>query len=231
MSSTTLASRKTGEPSPRAMTKSSMQLVLEGRLAADQVDDHGRRPRRACGSAAPGPRPGRGRGRGRSRRSRCTALPVRACDVLAGAVAVVGAARRRSSVLRRPRVLVGVRRLEVAGPRRCPARCRSSRSAREDALGPLGPVARGVGVLDAQHEHAAVLLGVDPVLQRRAGAADVEHTGRGGGEAHAYRHVPQPTAVRDCFPPPPPGSRHRADLHDQGAAEQGDHGGDRVQRG
>src|SRR5690606_19358900 len=70
----------------------------------------------------------------------------------------------------------------------------------QDALGPLGPVTCRVGVLDAQHEHPALLLGEDPVLQRRTGAADVEHTGRGRGEAYTYRHAPQPTAGREGFP-------------------------------
>ena len=43
--------------------------------------------------------------------------------------------------------------------------------------------ALAVGVLDAQQERAAEALGVEPVEQRRARAADVQEAGRGGGEA------------------------------------------------
>ena len=58
MSSTTLASRKTGEPSPRAMTKSSISLLSKVGLATDQVDDHGLALVAAYGSAARASRPG-----------------------------------------------------------------------------------------------------------------------------------------------------------------------------
>ncbi len=44
----------------------------------------------------------------------------------------------------------------------------------DDALVPLGPVAIGVGVLDAQHERAAKSLGERPVVERGAGTAHVE---------------------------------------------------------
>ena len=64
---------------------------------------------------------------------------------------------------------------------------------RDDALDPLGTVAGRVGVLDAEDEGAAGLLGDDPVVQRRAGATDVEHSGRRRGEAYAYCHA---TSVR-----------------------------------
>jgi hypothetical protein len=48
----------------------------------------------------------------------------------------------------------------------------------EDVVGELGPVALGVGVLDAQDHLAAVLAGVDPVEEDGAGATDVEVAGR-----------------------------------------------------
>ena len=43
--------------------------------------------------------------------------------------------------------------------------------------------ARLVGILDAQQELAAVVAREQPVEQRRARAADVQESGRGGGEA------------------------------------------------
>jgi len=46
-----------------------------------------------------------------------------------------------------------------------------------------------VGVLDPEQEFAAQALGVEPVEQRRARAADMEEAGRGGGEArYDLRH-------------------------------------------
>ncbi len=50
-------------------------------------------------------------------------------------------------------------------------------------------VARGaleVGVLDAQHQGAAVMAGVEEVVERRAGAAHVQRTRGTGSEAYAY---------------------------------------------
>ena len=52
----------------------------------------------------------------------------------------------------------------------------------EDRLHRLRRRAFAVGVLDAQQELAADVLGVEPVEQRRARAADVQEAGRGGGE-------------------------------------------------
>jgi hypothetical protein len=52
-----------------------------------------------------------------------------------------------------------------------------------DAFGVLGPVALGVGVLDAQHERARTLAGEEPVEQCRTGAADVEIARRRRGHA------------------------------------------------
>ena len=57
----------------------------------------------------------------------------------------------------------------------------------EDDLGVRVGAALLVGVLDAQDEGAAGLPGVEPVEQRRAGAADVEVAGGRGGEADANR--------------------------------------------
>ena len=72
----------------------------------------------------------------------------------------------------------------------------------DDALRPLGPVAGLVGVLDAQHERAAVALGERPVAQRGAGAADVEEAGGRGREAEAGADVHAPTEATA----PPTGS-------------------------
>ena len=55
---------------------------------------------------------------------------------------------------------------------------------RDDALGPLGTVAGGVGVLDAQDEPAAGPLGQCPVEQRRTSTADMEHAGGRGSETN-----------------------------------------------
>ena len=55
----------------------------------------------------------------------------------------------------------------------------------DDAGDHLPRGALGIGVFDAQHERAAVPAGVEPVEQRRPGAADVEIAGRRGSEADA----------------------------------------------
>jgi hypothetical protein len=55
----------------------------------------------------------------------------------------------------------------------------------EDLLDVLGRGALPVGVLDAQDERPAGVAGGEPVVERRAGAADVQRAGRGGGEADA----------------------------------------------
>ena len=47
----------------------------------------------------------------------------------------------------------------------------------DDAVGPLGPVALLVGVLNAQDERATVLAHEEPVEQRGPRAADVEVPG------------------------------------------------------
>lgn len=54
------------------------------------------------------------------------------------------------------------------------------REALEDCPGAFLGAAGPVGVLDAQEELAAVLSRVEPVEERRAGAADVQESGGGG---------------------------------------------------
>ena len=58
----------------------------------------------------------------------------------------------------------------------------------EDRARALVGAARAVGVLDAQQELAAVVLGVEPVEERRAGAADVEVSRRRRSEAKTMSH-------------------------------------------
>src|SRR5690606_31548814 len=53
----------------------------------------------------------------------------------------------------------------------------------DDAPGGLGGGTGLVGVLEAEDEGSAVLAGVRPGVERRAGAADVERAGGAGGEA------------------------------------------------
>jgi hypothetical protein len=56
----------------------------------------------------------------------------------------------------------------------------------EDLLDGLGRRALPVGVLDAQQVAAAVVAGLQPVEERRPGAADVEVAGGRGSEADAH---------------------------------------------
>ena len=78
-------------------------------------------------------------------------------------------------------------------------------------------VARRVGVLDAQDERAAGVPGVQPVEQRRAGAADVEEAGRTRRKTntrfHRHQWVGEEPGVRDGaagFRPARAHARHRA---------------------
>jgi hypothetical protein len=171
------------EPSPRAMTKSSIVAFSNAGL-----------PRiRSMTIVVPSS--------GVRKRSARPAVSVVALvgvagagdHVVAGAVAEVRPAGDAEALHGLP-MLLGVGRLEEralvlvfvdAEPRERP----------DDPLGPLGAVAGGVGVFDAQHESAAVLAGVQPVVQRRSRAADVEHAGRRRREAHAglvVNHVRSP---------------------------------------
>ncbi len=127
------------------------------------------------------------------------------CDYfLAGAGAVVGVALG-NQIQHGRQVLVGVGRLEhrslIAGFVHAKPGHRA-----DDAVCPLRPVARCVGVLDAQHERAALLLGERPVEQRGPGGTDVEHAGR-------RRSEPDPDGRtrkrRGCHPDEVTGLRHR----------------------
>ena len=55
----------------------------------------------------------------------------------------------------------------------------------ENALDHVGRRALDVGVLDAQHEHAAMTTGKEPVEERGPRAADVQIAGRRRRESHA----------------------------------------------
>ncbi len=52
----------------------------------------------------------------------------------------------------------------------------------ENACRPEGVASLPVGVLDAEHEGPAALVGEEPVVKRRTRPADVEEAGRGGSE-------------------------------------------------
>jgi hypothetical protein len=56
----------------------------------------------------------------------------------------------------------------------------------EDLLDVLGSRALAVGIFDAQHERPAVMPREQPVVQRRAGTADVQRTGRRRSEAEPH---------------------------------------------
>jgi hypothetical protein len=76
----------------------------------------------------------------------------------------------------------------VAGDRAfVPCQAQPAQAVEDDLDGFLG-IARGIGVLDAQHERAAGVPGVEPVEQRRARAADVQVARGTGGEANADFH-------------------------------------------
>ncbi len=70
-----------------------------------------------------------------------------------------------------------------------------------------------VGVLDAQHELAATMAGLQPAVQRGAGATDMQVAGGTGGEAGAAGHGGLEERVSPDFTSPPP------------PAEKGDGGG------
>ena len=89
---------------------------------------------------------------------------------------------RRGSEMCARRSRSGTAAPRTAGRR---PRSRSTASAVDDALRPLRPVARLVGVFDAQHERAAGRAGERPVEQRGAGTADVEEAGRRGSKSIA----------------------------------------------
>ncbi len=78
----------------------------------------------------------------------------------------------------------------------------------EDLLDVLGRRALAVGVLDAQDQRAALAARDEPVVERRARAADVQLSRRAGGEANAHR--PQPRTRTSCGSPIARASRSRA---------------------
>src|ERR1700722_2761202 len=92
-----------------------------------------------------------------------------------GAVAVVSPALLVEAG-RRFRVPGQVVRLEVRALVLARADAEPGHGA-DDAVGPLGPVAGGVGVLDAQHQRAALMPGEGPVEQNGPGTAHMEHAG------------------------------------------------------
>ena len=57
----------------------------------------------------------------------------------------------------------------------------------EDLLDVLGRRALAIGVLDAQDQRAALPARDEPVVERGAGAADVQLSRRAGGEANTHR--------------------------------------------
>ncbi len=109
-------------------------------------------------------------------------------DVLAGAVAVVSAPLL-VELLRRGCVLGQVGRLEVRSLVLAGVDAEPGESA-DDAIDPLGLVARRVGVLDPQHHRAAGLQRQCPVEQDRPRAADMEHAGRRRRKAQPDVRIP-----------------------------------------
>ena len=151
------------------MTKSSSVGVPERDLAADEVVERRRRPRRGCGSAGPVPRPARGR------RSRQIAVVARAGrPALGPAPAPAPVCSHTSRRARRPASSVGRRPVDVGAVGlvdrlAVPAEPEPLHRV-EDGVGELGPVALPVGVLDAQQESASGRPSEQPVEERVRGA-------------------------------------------------------------
>ncbi len=173
------------------------ERVLEFGLAPNQVDDGGRPfPWRSEAQRPPLARPETA-----VATETVVAGPSRAlrpgvhdltCAVAVVGVSVCEEARRRG--------LVQVRALTLEVRTLVPVHTDPAERAL-DAVDPLVAVALGVGVFDAQHERAAVLTRVDPVVQSGLGSADVEVTRRRRRKPHAWGargHVPRllaPTAT------------------------------------
>jgi hypothetical protein len=68
----------------------------------------------------------------------------------------------------------------------------------EDLLDVLRGRALAVGVLDPQHHLPVVAPGEQPVVERRAGAPDVEGAGGRGSEADAHGHGSMLEPLRSC---------------------------------
>ena len=188
-SSTALASTKSGLPLPFTQMKSSSARCGNSTVAPHEVVDLAPRPRRACGSAGPAPRPGQpevaavpvvARRRVAGRRP----LPRPLVDLLAGARAGVERAAVPQRLDRRRRATSSCADWKY-GPSSGAMPEPVERG--DDPVGPLGPVARLVGVLDPQDERPPVLAHEEPVEQRRPRAADVEVPGRRRREARPGR--------------------------------------------
>ena len=154
MSSTTLASTKTGVPLPRSSTKSSMASWSN----STSPRTTSRTTVVAVGHAEPQHPAGR-RAEAAVTRVAVVALPAGRLrpllDLLAGEIAVVGLAGGEQ-LLGGGDVGGGVGALEVrALEHRVVGGDAEPGQRVDDALRPLRPVARLVGVLDAQHEAAA----------------------------------------------------------------------------
>ena len=131
-------------------------------------------------------------------------------DLLLGAEALVGGAALEE-LPGRVEVAVEAVGLEV-GPL-VPVEAEPPQG-RLDAVRPVLAGSFDVGVLDPQHERAALVAGVEPVEQGGAGAADVEEAGRGRREpdpdvAHARALIPEARAA-GAIPPAGPGPRRAA---------------------
>ena len=185
MSSTTLASTKIGRPLPRSRTKSSIESlanVTSPRTASWTTVV----PVRDAEAQRPGPGPGSEAAvAGVAVVAGLAGLLGPGLDLLAGQVAVVRLAVGVQA-LGRGDVGRGVGALEVrALEHRVVGADAQPGQGVDDALGPLGPVAGLVGVLDPQHERAAELAGQRPVVERRARPADVEEPRRRRCDAEA----------------------------------------------
>ena len=152
--------------SPRTRSSNAVDAVVGG--AEPQ------RPARR-----PGSRPGRGRSR-RSRAGRRAPWPAPAPPRPCSRSSRPGPSRCRAA----GRLDVGVEAVGLVDGLLVPVEPEPLERV-EDVVDQLGPVALGVGVLDAQEERAAGVAGEQPVEQGGAGAADVQVAGRRRREAAA----------------------------------------------
>ena len=174
------------------MTKSSMSLFGNAIVLVHEVVPR----RRALGNAKANDE--RHRPRRRGARSRRAVEPVAAAIVLEALLVRLG--RGAALVELRRRAEAAIRGAAVEQALRVGAVALEVRALIDDLLVPrqaeplesledraraLVGAARLVGVLDAEEELAAELLGVEPVEERGARAADVEVAGRRRSEAEA----------------------------------------------
>ena len=201
-SSTALASTKSGLPLPFTQMKSSSARCGNSTSPRTRSCDLAPRPRRACGSAGPGPRPAAARGHGSARRSPASGRRPPPAALVRSSISSRVQAQAYSAPLSHSASMAAcvrrlLRRLEV---RPLVGRHAEPVERGDDPVGPLGPVARLVGVLNAQDERAAVLAHEEPVEQRGPRAADVEVPGRRRGEARPGRGGRVSHAVRPAHP-------------------------------